>query len=314
MPNEPPESNFKDKIHHLAYPCVEKGGVVWAYMGPPEKRPPDPDMEWLRAPENFSWVSRTIEHCNWLQAMEGGLDTSHSSFAHRNLDPVGMSNPRARSTHPRLEVLDTDYGYMYASIRHLPKEQQNFVRIYHFVMPFYALRAGGAPDTVGNIDGHIWVPMDDENCMVWNFHCEKEKPLTVEQWERYEHRMGRGPEDFFPGTYELKANRSNDWNLSRERQKTVNFTGIEGTNTQDFALQETMGPIYDRTQERLGQSDSAIIRMRRILIEATKDVAEGRDPRGSHGEGRDVRPAQMHLPEDAYWYETQLKEELVARF
>jgi hypothetical protein len=126
--------------------------------------------------------------------------------------------------------------------------------------------------------------------------------------------MGRGPEDYVPGTYELLANRANDWNLSRERQKTVNFTGIAGTNTQDFALQETMGPIYDRTQEHLGQADTAIIRMRRMLIETAKDLQEGRDPRGTHGEGGNIRPAQMHLPIDAYWYETQLKEELVARF
>jgi len=314
MPNEPPESNFKDKIRHTAYPCVEKAGVVWTYMGPPDKQPPDPDMEWMRMPEGYGWVSRTIEHCNYLQAMEGGLDTSHSSFAHRNLDPEGLKNPRARSTNPRLEVLDTDYGYMYASIRSLPKEGLNYVRVYQYVMPFYQLRAGGSYESVGNIDGHIWVPIDDENTMVWNIHGEREHPLTQEQWERYEHRMGRGPEDFFPGTYELKASVANDWNISRERQKTVNFTGIEGTNTQDFALQETMGPIYDRTQEHLGSADTAIIRMRRMLIDSAKDIEKGIGPRGTHNEARNARAAQMHLPIDAYWYETQLKEELVAQY
>ena len=127
--------------------------------------------------------------------------------------------------------------------------------------------------------------------------------------------MGRGlAEDYIPGTFKLKANASNDYNLSRERQKTVNYTGIEGTNTQDFAVQESMGPIYDRTQEHLGSADTAIIQMRRLLLDAVNDVAEGRDPVGSQGEGSHVRPAQMYLPEDAPWTETQLKEALVARY
>src|SRR6202022_1236794 len=128
--------------------------LVWAYLGPPETQPPLPDLEFMRAPQGHTWVSKTFENCNYLQAMEGGLDTSHSSFLHRYFDPEGLANPRARSTAPRLEVLNTDYGYMYASIRNLPEEQRNFVRIYHYVMPFYQLRAGGNPTTTGNIDGH----------------------------------------------------------------------------------------------------------------------------------------------------------------
>src|ERR687885_1308942 len=171
MPNEPAESDFKHKVRAVAYPTAEKAGVVWTYLGPREKQPPVPDLEWMRAPTGHCWISKTFESCNYLQAMEGGLDTSHSSFLHRDLTAEGLANPRARSTAPRLEVLNTDYGYMYASIRPLPEDKQNFVRMYHFVMPFYQLRAGGNPNTVGNIDGHMWVPVDDTTCMTWNFHC-----------------------------------------------------------------------------------------------------------------------------------------------
>ena len=117
-----------------------------------------------------------------------------------------------------------------------------------------------------------------------------------------------------PGTFKTKANKSNDYLLDREKQRTVNYTGIDGINTQDFAVQESMGPIYDRTQERLGSSDTAIIQMRRLLIQAAHDVEDGLDPLGSHGEGSDVRPAQMHLPKDAKWTETALMQELVAKF
>jgi phenylpropionate dioxygenase-like ring-hydroxylating dioxygenase large terminal subunit len=314
MPNEPAESDFKTKVKATAYPTTEKAGLIWAYMGAPDKQPPLPDLEWMRAPAGYAWVSKTYQSCNYLQAMEGGLDTSHSSFLHRDLSVEGLANPRVRATAPRLEVLNTDYGYMYASIRHLPEDRQNFVRIYHYIMPFYQLRAGGSAKTLGNTDGHIWVPIDDTTCWTYNFHFSHGDPLTFEQWQRYEHRMGRGlAEDYFPGTFKLKANASNDYGLSRERQKTVNYTGIEGTNTQDFAVQESMGPIYDRTQEHLGSADTAIIQMRRLLIQAVRDVEEGRDPVGSQGQGSNVRPAQMHLPEDANWSESQLKEALVAK-
>ena len=311
----PAESDFRSKVAARAYPTTEKAGVVWTYMGPPERQPPVPDLEWMRAPAGYCWISRTHQSCNYLQAMEGGLDTSHSSFLHREFTPDGLTNPRARSTAPRLEVLNTDYGYMYASIRHLPDDKQNYVRVYHYVMPFYQLRAGGSPKSLGNTDGHMWVPIDDVTCWTYNFHFSHAGPLAYEEWQRVEHQMGRGlAEDYTPGTFKLKANATNDYALSRERQRTVNYTGIQGTNTQDFAVQESMGAIYDRTQEHLGSADTAIIQMRRLLLEAVRDVAEGRDPIGSRGQGSNVRPAQMYLPDDARWSETQLKDALVAQF
>jgi phthalate 4,5-dioxygenase oxygenase subunit len=315
MPNEPAESDFKTKVKAVAYPTREKAGVIWTYMGPPEKQPVLPDLEWMRAPEGHCFVSKTYQSCNYLQAMEGGLDTSHSSFLHRDLTREGLANPRVRSTAPKLEVLNTDYGYMYASIRPLPEDKQNFVRVYHYVMPFYQLRAGGAPNTLGNTDGHMWVPIDDTTVWTWNFHLSHEEAISFEQWQTMEHRMGRGlAEDYVPGTFKLKADVTNDYGLSRERQKTHNYTGIMGTNTQDFAVQESMGPIYDRTQEHLGSADTAIIQMRRLLLEAVRDVSEGRDPVGSQGQGSSVRPAQMYLPQDANWTETRLKDALVAQY
>jgi phenylpropionate dioxygenase-like ring-hydroxylating dioxygenase large terminal subunit len=316
MPNEPAESDFRTKVKAVAYPTADKAGVVWAYLGPLENQPPLPDLEWMRAPAGHAWVSKTHENCNYLQGMEGGLDTSHSSFLHRDLIGDGLANPRVRSTAPRLEVLNTEYGYMYASIRHLPQDKQNYVRVYHYVMPFYQLRAGGSPNTLGNTDGHMWVPMDDVTCWAWNFHCSTSQPLTYAEWQEMEHRFGRGiAEDFVPGTFKLKANAANDFMLSRDRQRTVNYTGIEGVNTQDFAVQESMGPIYDRTKEHLGSADTAIIQMRRLLLEAVRDVAAGLNPVGSHSSGGNtVRAAQMYLPEDAQWTETRLKDALVAEF
>jgi phthalate 4,5-dioxygenase oxygenase subunit len=314
MPNEPPESNFKHKVRSTTYPTAEKAGIIWAYMGPPEKQPPVPNLEWMRAPEGWCRVSKTFQDSNYLQGLEGGLDTSHSSFLHRTLDPEGLRNPRARSTHPRLEVLTTDYGYMYSSIRHLPDENKNYVRLYHYVMPFYQIRAADVDEDNRAMHGHIWVPIDDEHTYVFNYMCNKDRPLPYEEWQEQEHRAGRGVQDYIPGTFKLKLNKSNDWGLDREIQRTTNFPGIVGVNTQDMALQETMGAIFDRSQERLGTADTAIIFMRKLLMQAAKDVMEGDDPLGTQGEGADVRPAEMILPADVHWYETALRQETEAKF
>jgi len=118
MPSEPAGTTLQAKVKLLAYPTVEKGGVVWTYMGPPALIPPEPDYEWTRAPEKHRFVSKTYENCNWLQALEGGLDTAHSSFAHNNyMGDESVLRQKDRS--PKIEVERTDYGYYYVSTRDL---------------------------------------------------------------------------------------------------------------------------------------------------------------------------------------------------
>jgi phthalate 4,5-dioxygenase len=319
MPNEPPESNFKHKVRAAAYPCLEKGGVIWAYMGPPERQPPLPEYEWMRMPQGVAWVSKSFEDCNYLQGIEGGVDSSHSSFLHRSFErmnpELGIGSYRYRSTAPRLEILYTDYGYTYASIRAVPDENVNFIRVYQFVMPFQQQRAGGIGRTTFKRDvvqGHIWVPIDDEHMYVYNLIYPKDgQPLSREHFLQEEYNSGRGPDDFIPGTYKLKKNRENDWGLDREVQRRVNYTGIIGVNTQDMAIQETMGAIYDRTKEHLGSADLAVIATRRLLLQAVKDVQAGKDPMGTHGEANNVRPAEEVLPPDVRWPD-YFKRELVA--
>ena len=181
-------------------------------------------------------------------------------------------------------------------------------------MPFYQIRAADYQQE-GNraMNGHIWVPIDDTHCWVYNYKCNKDQPLSYDDWQRAEHAAGRGVQDFIPGTFNLKANRANDWGLDREVEKEL-FVGIRGVNTQDMALQETMGGIFDRTREKLGAADTAIIFMRRMLIEAAKDIMEGRIPRARMAKARNVRPAEMLLPDDVPWYETELKQEIAAKF
>src|SRR5438128_1267548 len=131
MPNEPRDSDFRRKVTATAYPCVEMAGVVWTYLGPPATMPALTTQEWMRVPIEHSEACRHLGDCNWLQLLEGGIDTSHSSFLHRTFArdrELATQGYRARSTAPRLEVVLTDYGYTYAGIRNLADEGQQYVR------------------------------------------------------------------------------------------------------------------------------------------------------------------------------------------
>jgi phthalate 4,5-dioxygenase len=319
MPNEPPESNFKHKVHQVAYPCIEKAGVVWTYMGPPELKPPAPNWEWMRLPDGHVFVSRTFEDCNYLQALEGGVDSSHSSFLHRNLVNLPgaggytAENPRLRSMAPRLEIVPTDYGYTYASLRPLPDEGKDFVRVYQFVMPWQQVRYGGGYEGRKLLQGHLWIPIDDHSHWVYNWiHLDDGGPMSEELIWDEESRAGRGREHLLPG-FKLKANRNNAYFLSREKQRTMTFTGIDGVNTQDFAVQESMGFIYDRTKEHLGSTDAAVITLRRMLLQAVKDVQEGRDPIGLTGSADYVRAVETKVPMDVPWTES-IRQAALARW
>jgi phenylpropionate dioxygenase-like ring-hydroxylating dioxygenase large terminal subunit len=320
MPSEPADSLFKTKVTIAAYPTHEAGGVVWTYMGPKSQQPPPPNYEWMRAPATHCRVSKTYEHANWMQALEGGLDTSHSSFAHN--ERLGDKNwIRNRDGAPRLDVERTDYGYRYISTRNMGDDGQ-YIRVYQYILPAQALRGGvtswtgiGKAD-VPRLDGHIWVPIDDESCwaynMVWSYDADV--PITEEWHIKDETRFGRGPDDLIPGTFALKKNLSNDFMIDRQMQKTKNYTGIVGINTQDFALQEGMGPIVDRSKEHLGTSDKAIIVCRQLLLEAIDTVGAGEPPKGIDPSTYEtVRPYDAVIPHGKEW-QVEFAPELVAKF
>ncbi|HWG06167.1 MAG TPA: Rieske 2Fe-2S domain-containing protein [Beijerinckiaceae bacterium] len=307
MPSEAADTALKTRVKIKAYPATEHGGIVWTYMGPPALQPEPPDYEWVRAPASHRFVSKTYEECNYLQALEGGLDTAHSSYAHNN--KIGdMNEPRNRDGAPKLEIEITDYGYYYVSTRNLG-DGNRYVRVYHYVMPFQQFRGGihqfdGSRRKLPELNGHIWVPIDDVQTYVYNWSCGYDQEARFEE-RGNGHReafYGRGSDDLIPGTFRLKKNKSNDYMIDRALQKTKTYTGIVGINTQDFALQEGMGPIVDRSLEHLGTSDRAIVTMRRLMLEAVGDVEQGKPPRGLDPRSyRDVRPYDDFVPAGEEW-------------
>jgi phthalate 4,5-dioxygenase len=305
MMNEPEENDFKHKVRITAYPTCELGGIVWAYLGPPERMPPLPKFAWTQVPEARRHVTKVIEECNWLQALEGGIDTSHAPILHRLLTDSSTrggfkpSSPFVRGKAPKLEVDITDYGYQYAGVRPLG-DHEIHVRAYHFIMPFHQIRPSKTESGCPLDAGHIWVPIDDETTMVynWNFSTTDE-PLSEE--DRLEASLGNGPLHVDQKTFRSKANRENNYLLDRAVQRAESFSGIDGINAQDRALQESMGKIVDRSKEHLGPADKAIIQARKLLRQAVQTVAAGGSPAGTGTSYYAIHAGEAVLPKTADW-------------
>ena len=281
MPSEPAESNFKHKVQATAYPCVERGGVIWAYLGPRETPPPLPDLEANMLPEGKWTVSMIQRECNWLQGMEGDIDTSHLQFLHmgamspREVRPGTFSYYGLKDRSPRYQVVDTEFGTMYGAYR--PAEEDSYYwRIASFLMPFYVMIPTG-------LLGHqiwvrAWVPLDDEHMMFVSMSA-----------------LGRGPEGgaegrtggygagspFLPATsdglgrWRVAANNTNDYLIDRDKQRRKeSYTGITGIHMQDQAITESMGAVTDRSREHLGSSDTMVIRTRQRLLNAARALRD----------------------------------------
>ncbi len=305
LPTEPKESTYKDKIALTAYPTWEGGGLIWTYMGP-SPAPPPPDYELVRAPATHRYATRTVQDCNYLQALEGGLDSSHATILHNmTIGDLSWLDDFERTT-PRLDVRPTDYGFEYSGIRNL--KDRYWVRVYQYVMPATQIRGRIVPvrhekrtPRVPLMNGHFWVPVDDVTVSVVNFSysADPKIPLDAAFAADAEDDYGRAPGEVLPDL-RLKRNAANDYMIDRNVQKTQTFTGIKGINTQDVAVQEGMGKIVDRSKEHLGSIDRAIVMMRRLLLEACRTVEAGGVPKGADPSSyRAVRAVDLYAESEA---------------
>jgi phenylpropionate dioxygenase-like ring-hydroxylating dioxygenase large terminal subunit len=310
--NEPHQ--FREKIRITSYPTVELGGVIWAYMGPAEQQPPLPQFEWTQVPESHCVVTKVWQECNWLQALEGGIDTSHAPILHRTLKAdtrmpgINVTSPFVRGKAPTLVVEPMDYGYRYFGVRSLGVEGVH-IRAYHFVLPFHQVRPSSFSQGQTGVAGHMWVPIDDGNCMVWNWYYSLPDEAPLAEEDRLLRSSGNGPDDVdCTNAFRSRRNRGNNYQIDRQAQKTETFTGITGINTQDRAVQESMGPIVDRSKEHLGPADRAIIVARQQLLQAVKAHQEGGAPLGLAPSYYTIRAAERVLSNDVDWHETLLPE------
>jgi phenylpropionate dioxygenase-like ring-hydroxylating dioxygenase large terminal subunit len=303
VPSEEPA--FCRKIRLKAYPLVEKGGILWTYMGDPDKKPPLPEFEFANVEPEQRFISKRFQECNWLQAMEGGIDSSHVSFLHSmnlNSDPLfkgaGGNKYNLSDMKPVFEVVDNPGGLLIGA-RRLAEDDQYYWRITPWIMPSFTMvpPRGDHP-----VHGHFWIPINDENCWAWSFDYKSQRDLTADERQAMKDGLGIHCK-YVPGTFIPLANRSNDYLMNREAQrKGITYSGIEGIAIQDASLQESMGPICDRTNEKLAPTDKGIMMARRMLFKAIRNLQEkGERPPGVDPEQHNIRAVSVLLPRDQHY-------------
>jgi phthalate 4,5-dioxygenase len=281
-----------------AYPCMERGGIVWAYMGPREKMPPPPEVEWCTLPASHVFVSKRLQECNYLQAMEGGIDTSHVSYVHRfEVDEDPMHQGTKANEYIKadgnviFQIEKSDFGLTLYGRRNAEPDSY-YWRITQWLFPWFTLIPPFGNHALG---GHVWVPIDDEHCWAWSINFHPHKPLSAQ--ERRYMEQGRGIHcEYEPGTFRPKANRANDYLLDRGAQKEKRaYSGVFGIAMQDASLQESMGPIQDHEREKLLPTDRAIVMARRMLYEAATGMAANAEPPALDAGKQRVRAAGVVL-------------------
>jgi phenylpropionate dioxygenase-like ring-hydroxylating dioxygenase large terminal subunit len=283
MPNAPPHQDFKDKVKAKAYKVTERNGLIWVYMGSRQEAPPLPAIEASLLREAELQISFVQRECNWLQALEGDIDTSHFGFLHtgsvqpEDAAPDSLLRWTLANRAPEYHVTDTSYGTMYCAYR-AAEAGQTYWRFANFLFPFWTQTPQGPFDRVNT---RAWVPMDDTHTMFvslsWRRSPPSMRPLKNGQMVPGS-RLGfdclPNTTDWY-GRWRLTQNPSNDWMIDREAQKSGDtYTGIPSIHGQDQAVTESMGGITDHGFENLGPSDIMIARTRRRLLRAARAFAK----------------------------------------
>jgi len=279
--NEAHKANLQNQLKVKAYPCLERGDVVWTYMGPAQHKPEFPALEWTLVPPSQRYATRHIQECNWLQALEGGFDATHLTFLHG-----GESDPSRRIVATLYEVIPTDFGFVVGTGR----ERSDGTVLWNMnvmLSPFHKI-ISSIPHAA-----HVWAPIDDKNTMLYSVDFHPSRPLTEEDLARSKAGLGIHTENI-PGTDHAVRNRANDYLIDRQLQASgESYTGMKGFGTQDCAIQESMGPISDRTAEHLLACDAAIVKIRRLLLQTLKDHAAGKPLPGMNPESYRVRSGRF---------------------
>ncbi len=278
------KAKIEAQLKVKSYPCLERGDVVWTYMGPPRHRPEFPELEWTLVPQSHRYATRHIQECNWLQALEGGFDATHLTFLHG-----GDSDPSRRIVATLYEVIATDFGFVVGTGRD-PGNGSIMWNMNVMLMPFHKI-ISSIPHAA-----HVWAPIDDENTMLYSVDFHPSRPLTEEDTARTKVGLGIHTENI-PGTDRAVRHRANDYLIDRALQASgKSYTGMKGFGTQDCAIQESMGPIADRTAEHLLACDAAIVKIRRLLLQTLKDHAAGKPLPGMDPASYRVRSGRFEAP------------------
>ncbi len=286
------------KMKIKAYSCLERGDILWAYMGPPEKQPAPPELEWCMLPPSHRYVTKRFQETGYLQAMEGGIDTTHASWVHRyelEQDPMhkhAEANKYIKADRNAVFDLEESAHGLTIFGRRNGEADSYYWRITQWIFPWFTLIPPFGPHALG---GHIWVPIDDESCWAWSINFLPDRPLPQDELQAM--KEGKGIHvKYLPGTFRPLANPGNDWLIDRRAQKDrQSFSGVEGFSIQDASLQESMGPIQNYSREHLVSTDKPITMARRMLVEAVRGMEKGIEPPALDAASQRVRAASVLL-------------------
>jgi hypothetical protein len=313
LPNAVEGDTYKDKVKIKCYPTVDAGDLIWAYMGPADKQPPFPEFEWTKLPKSHRYVTKFVEQCNYLQAMEGDYDPSHARFLHSTLAPVDQLDPlrdagsqqnifsaqvRPEEKFPRAvgnrriraeenlpgargagmnaKLIDYEQSMLAAQVQPTPDGKYMASVGASWWMPIFCTAGISFP---GHFSSNMRIPLDNESLMFYRLRWSFE-PITQDQLAEYKNGGYSHPE-LIPGSWMPKANLQNDYMIDRVAQKTFSYSGIKTFPLQDIALIEAQwGPIAKRENEHLVSADYMIIHVRQRLLKAAKDMRNGIEPEG----------------------------------
>ncbi len=303
QPGEPEGSKMHTRIKSTAYPVVEKNGIVFAYLG--DGAPPEfPALDCFAAPETHVFAFKGLWECNWLQALEVGIDPAHASFLHRFLEDEDASKSygkqfrdQAEGTEipmtqllrdyprPEITIEDTDYGMRLIALRHL-QDGRTHVRVTNQIFPC----AISIPMSREMIITQWHVPVDNESCYWYSMFTSFDKPVNKEKM-----RAQRLAEHELP-TYAPIKNRRNNYGYNPQEQQNLTYTGMGmDINVHDQWAVESLGRIQDRTREHLGKTDVGIIRYRKML-RAAIDSMQKKDTAQKMPMTNGVSPASIFGP------------------
>ena len=279
QPGEPGGGEHRESIRHLAYPCQERAGIIFTYMGPGEP-PLLPNYPPFLVPDEKRLVTKFFLDCNYLQSNEGNIDPVHLSFLHKNLrdteedrarlvrgSKVSKNTMFGKDSIPTIDVELTDFGVRIYSVRKA-SPSENYLRVTNFVLP--NLSAIPGPTQGEGYSLHWHVPIDDTHHWRYNLVFNQVRPITDNLINRERSKI--------TDDYRLIRNKANRYQQDREAMKTVSFSGI-GFDfvAQDSCVTEGPGPIQDRTREHIVSTDKAIVAARKLILKAIGDVQNGRE-------------------------------------
>ncbi|OGA61876.1 MAG: ring-hydroxylating oxygenase subunit alpha [Burkholderiales bacterium RIFCSPHIGHO2_01_FULL_64_960] len=278
MPAEPANSPMRSRVSIKAYPVRERNGVLWAYMGAAGDPPPLPELEWNLVPESQCVVTLRVQECNWLQALEGEVDSAHAAILHGRNGATIAQWRQGQDLAPSFEIQTHEAGISIAA-RRKDGDELNYVRVNQFLMPFWTLVP--PQKQYPDLSGHAWVPIDDHHTLAIMFSYTPDQPLYEKTRKLFkEGYKGRETGHHSEGAYEPRPITEpfpKYWSrFNRANAYTYDYAaGMPGLWLEDAACQSGVAPIYDRTREHLGTSDTGIARVRRMLLDNARKLAQG---------------------------------------